>query len=119
MGQSVLEPVRAGMAIHELILEAHQDNLRDRRMAVRHPFFRRVTLRGQATECVAFSREISTVGIGLLHNVELPLGELEINIPNKRGHAIRVRARIVWCQPCGEGWYISGGQFTGIAPSIG
>jgi hypothetical protein len=119
MEQMVLEPVRAGMAIHELILEAHQDNLRERRSAARHPFFRPVTIRGQGPECVAFSREISTVGIGLLHNVELKQGDHELTITNKRGHVIRVRARIVWCQPCGDGWYISGGQFTGIAASTG
>ena len=78
MEQMVLEPVRAGMAIHELILEAHQDNLRERRSATRHPFFRPVAIRGQAPECVAFSREISTVGIGLLHNVEFKQGDLEL-----------------------------------------
>lgn len=117
MEQSVLEPVRAGMAIHELILEAHQDNLRERRSAMRHPFFRPVSVKGLDSDCVTFSREISTVGIGLLHNYEMKPGDQELAINNKRGHVIRVRTRILWCLPCGEGWYISGGQFMGIATS--
>jgi hypothetical protein len=110
----MLDTPQAGMAIHELILEAHQDNLRDRRTAARYPFFRRVSIRSKFP-VVAFSREISTVGVGLLHNVELTPGEVEVSIPSRRGYAIRVRTRIVWCQPCGEGWYISGGQFMGVA----
>jgi len=114
----VMETPRSGMAIHELILEAHQDNLRDRRTAARYPFFRRVAIRGEAPSIVVFSREISSVGIGLFHNVELTPAEFELAIPSKRGYSIRVRTRVVWCAPCGEGWFISGGQFVGVASVI-
>lgn len=116
--ENLLEAPRAGMAIHELILEAHQDNQRDRRSAARYPFFRPVSIRLEGLAPVAFSREISTLGIGLLHNAELSRGEIEVAIPSKRGYSIRVRVRIMWCQPCGEGWYISGGQFVGAATTI-
>jgi hypothetical protein len=117
--EQIIETPRAGMAIHELILEAHQDNLRDRRQAIRYPFFRRVSVRLPGISTVAFSREISTTGIGLLHDMELPPGEIELAIPSRRGFSIRVRTRILWCQPCGEGWFISGGQFVGVASAIG
>lgn len=106
----------AGMAIHELILEAHQDDRRERRATVRHPFFRQVSMRLPGDiGCTAFSREISTAGIGLLHDVELAPCDVELIIPTKRGTSVRVRTRIVWCEPCGEGWYISGGHFLGVA----
>src|SRR5262249_21490254 len=98
-------------------VEAHQDNMRDRRAEQRYPLFRPVVMRGHV-DCVAFSREISAGGIGLLHNVELSPGEVELAIPTKNGSSIRVRTRILWCQPCGEGWYISGGQFMGIASVV-
>ena len=62
-----------------------------------------------------FTREISPVGIGLLHNVALTPGEVELSIPSRRGYSIRVRTRILWCHSCGEGWYISGGLFVGTA----
>jgi hypothetical protein len=116
--EQLLDTPRSGMAIHELILEAHQDNLRDRRASARYPFFRRLVIRGEDASVVVFSREISTVGLGLFHNVKLTPGEVELLIPSKRGYSIRVRTRIVWCQPCGEGWFISGGQFVGAASAV-
>ena len=107
---------RAGIGIHELVIEAHQDGSKDRRAEPRYPFFRRITLQVPGgTPAVAFSREISASGIGLLHNVQLTPGEVELTIPSRRGFTVRVRTKILWCQPCGEGWYISGGQFVGTA----
>jgi hypothetical protein len=109
----------AGMAIHELVQEAHQDDQHERRTTVRFPFFRQVTLKlPGGIRATAFSREISAEGIGMLHDVELPPGVVELTIPSKRGPAIRVRTRILWCHPCGHGWYTSGGQFVGIASPL-
>jgi hypothetical protein len=62
-----------------------------------------------------FSRDISAVGIGLLHNVNLVLGKAEVSISTEQGYSVRIRTQILWCTPCGEGWYISGGEFLGIA----
>lgn len=109
------ESVHAGMAIHELVLEAHDEGMRDRRSEVRCPFFRPVSVHAGGNHYSAFSREISALGIGLLHNFELKLGEVEVAIPSKRGHTVRLRTRLMWCRPCGEGWYISGGVFLAIA----
>ncbi len=107
---------RSGMGIHELVVEAHQDVRKDRRAETRYPLFRQIRLQvGGGEPCVAFTREISTVGVGLLHNLQLTPGEVELSIPSKKGYSIRVRTKILWCQPCGEGWYISGGQFVGTA----
>ena len=61
-----------------------------------------------------FSREISETGIGLLHNAELRNSEVEVTIPTEQGYSVQIRTEIVWCTPCGEGWYISGGRFLGI-----
>lgn len=116
MEQLLNNPSRGGMGIHELVVEAHQEVRKDRRAETRYPFFRPIGLQvpGGPT-CVAFSREISTVGIGLLHNMPLVPGDVELTIPSKKGYSIRVRTKVLWCQSCGEGWYISGGQFTGTA----
>ena len=115
MTQGLAEPL-AGMAIHELINEAHLDIKKDRRTEPRYPFFRQVAIHPQgAAPCIGFTREISARGIGLLHNIELTPGEVVLVIPNKPGYSIRVRTRIIWCEPCGTGWYLSGGQFVGAA----
>ncbi len=104
------------MVIHELILEAHHDNMKDRRTEPRCPFFRPVSIQMPGGfRYSAFSREISTVGIGLLHSFELRAGQVEIAVPSRRKQVVRVRTRILWCRPCGEGWFLSGGQFVGVA----
>jgi hypothetical protein len=116
MDHGIQDHPHTGMGIHELVVEAHQDTRKDRRSETRYPFFRQVTLHAPGAEPAAcFTREISPVGIGLLHNVQLTPGEVELSIPSRRGYSIRVRTRILWCHSCGEGWFISGGLFVGTA----
>ncbi|REK09104.1 MAG: PilZ domain-containing protein [Planctomycetota bacterium] len=108
-----------GKAIYQLIVEAKAALRADRRSDVRYAFFRPVSLEmDDGHRYSAFTREISETGIGLIHNMDLPEGEVEISVRSDGGYSIRVRTRIVWCRACGEGWYISGGRFNGIA-SIG
>jgi hypothetical protein len=105
-----------GKAIYQLIVEAQAEVARDRRAEARLPFFRPVSIKmADGHLYSAFSREISAYGIGLIHNIELKPGAVELIIPSEEGHSIYVRARIVWCESCGEGWFVSGGQFEGIA----
>ena len=109
-----------GKAIYQLIVEAQSKENKDRRRDVRYAFFRPVSIEvDDGHRYSAFSREISASGIGLIHNVELSHGEVEITVSSERGYSIRVRTKIAWCQSCGEGWYISGGRFVGIASVIG
>jgi hypothetical protein len=108
-----------GKAIYQLIVEAQNNEKRDRRVEVRFAFFRPVSVHthdGHAFS--AFSREISASGVGLIHNMPLERGEVQITISHEHGYSIRVRTEIMWCQSCGEGWYISGGRFAGEA-SVG
>jgi hypothetical protein len=104
-----------GNALHPLLVEARANDKREDRWGIRYPFFRAVSI---AMDCghqySAFSRDISASGIGLLHNVDLPTGDVDIHITSGRGYAVRVRTRISWCQSCGEGWFISGGQFVAV-----
>jgi hypothetical protein len=108
-----------GKAIYQLIVEAKAALKTDRRGEVRYAFFRPVLIEmDDGHKYSAFTREISETGIGLVHNMDLSEGEVEIGIRSDCGYSIRVRTEIVWCQSCGEGWFISGGRFAGIA-SIG
>jgi hypothetical protein len=109
-----------GKAIYQLVVEAQNAENKDRRRDVRYALFRPVSVEvDDGHRFSAFSREISASGIGLIHNVELPLSEVEITVSSEQGYTIRVRTQIVWCAPCGEGWYISGGQLVGIASVVG
>ncbi|HEX3727237.1 MAG TPA: PilZ domain-containing protein [Pirellulales bacterium] len=105
-----------GKLIYQLLVEAKTDLMGDRRADVRLAFFRPVTIQLDDGERVdAFSRELSASGIGLVHNISLPPGPLELVISAEQGYSVRVRTDILWCQECGQGWFISGGQFIGVA----
>jgi hypothetical protein len=105
-----------GKAIYQLIVEAQNNEKKDRRHEVRFAFFRPVSIHADdGSRYSAFSREISASGIGLIHNLALQPGEVEISISHEHGYSIRVRTQLVWCRPCGEGWFISGGRFAGLA----
>jgi hypothetical protein len=97
--------------LHELVLQAETDFNNDRRSEPRYPFFRPVSVRFDGKNFSAFTREISVSSIGLLHNMELPLEEVEIIVAGKQQV---LRAWIERCESCGEGWYLSGGTFVGI-----
>jgi len=112
-------PVPPGKAIYQLVVEAKAELRTDQRSKLRYSFFRPVSIEtDDGHQYSAFTREISEAGIGLIHNMDLDDREVEISILSDSGYSIRVRTRIVWCSACGQGWYISGGQFVGIA-SIG
>jgi hypothetical protein len=106
--------VQTGKAIHDLLQEAIHD-FNERRSEQRYPLFRRATLFRRGQRFSAFTRDISVAGIGLLHGVELQPGEIEVSIAGERGYGVRVRAAVVWCRYCGDGWYISGARFLSLA----
>jgi hypothetical protein len=97
--------------LHELVLRAETDFNRDQRSEPRYPFFHPVSVRVDGHSFSAFTREISVSSIGLLHNMELPLREVEIVVAGKQQVLGVCLER---CESCGEGWYLSGGTFVGI-----
>ena len=105
-----------GKAIYQLIAEARDREKLERRAETRYPFFRPVLIQqADGRQISAFSRDISERGIGLQHNLKLPLREVEITISSEQGYSVRVRTKIVWCRPCGDDWFVSGGEFIAVA----
>jgi len=95
----------------QLLQEVCKDN---RRETDRHPFFRPVSVtpdNEKGNNYSAFSRDISLGGIGLLHNMPLDTVEATLTITGNSPEPHKIRAKIQWCQPAGEGWYISGVEF--------
>jgi len=102
-------------ALGPILEEAQQDDEQNNRVGIRHPFFRPVTVvLNDGRRCSAFSRDLSVTGIGLLHDTELLLSEVEVSISTAWGYFVKVQTRIIWCLPCGDGWHLSGGQFVSI-----
>jgi hypothetical protein len=121
-------PVLAQRQIEQTVLRllslARSEEHIDRRGEPRSPYFRPISVMldgPQRRQYSAFSREISPSGIGLLHNMPLDPSEVTLAILGPRGEACRFRTHIMWCRPCGEGWYLSGGRFLeaiGENPSV-
>ena len=105
---------RVRQEIIRLLDEPRPDEQPERCGEVRQPFFRPITIKSVAKrskQFSAFARELSTSGIGLLHSMPVECGETIVTIPSQSGEKVSIRTEIVWCQPCGEGWYLSGGRF--------
>lgn len=100
-----------------LLTAARNEEQLDRRGEPRNPFFRPVSILldgPQRRMYSAFSREISRSGIGLLHNMPLEPGEMTLVVLGPVGEVCRFRTQLVWCRPCGEGWFLSGGRFIDV-----
>jgi hypothetical protein len=117
----MLSSSRVEDTVRQLLDEAKQQVYRElieRRSKVRYPFFRPVTLsvdQNASRRLSVFTRDISRSGVGLLHNMPLEQVDATLTIPSDYGNESIMRIRIAWCRPCGEGWYVSGAEFLGLA----
>lgn len=67
-----------------------------------------VTRRGNTIAAV--TREISRLGIGLLHRGAVSPGEVTVRMASEtREYTYRVA--LEWCLPCDNGMFLSGGRF--------
>ena len=96
------------------LLDEEKAETGERRANMREPFFGPVTVvvreNGEQRTYSCFSRDISPTGIGLLHNMPLESGKVTLAILRQSGD-VHLRGEIMWCRPCGEGWYLSGVRF--------
>ena len=89
----------------------------ERRSAPRLPYFGPVSISspdGPELDVSAFARDLSAVGIGLVHLMPLDRGEVVITLPLHTGEDLVLHTEIVWCRDYGNGWYSSGGRFIDV-----
>jgi hypothetical protein len=101
------------------LLEEARQGVEERRAEKREPFFAPVLLSlpyEGARQFTVYSRDVSATGIGLLHFMSLERGAVVLSIPSGSRGKVRVLSEIVWCQPCGDGWYLSGARFLELLP---
>lgn len=100
--------------IVDLLCKAQAENQIERRQIERHPFFYPVSIAPAEADQIysAFSRDISATGMGFLHNMPLGLGHVNVTIHSDGAPEAALSGEIVWCKPCGEGWYTSGMRFA-------
>lgn len=90
------------------------DKKATRRVADRRAYFRPASIVTDGGRSVAwgFTRDMSDQGIGLLHDVPVKQGLTHVGVSALNGEELQMRVDIKWCRHCGDGWYISGGQFV-------
>jgi hypothetical protein len=106
----VLDPER----LNEFLAASRSESGAERRTAERNGFFAPVNLKpctAPTQRWSAFSRDLSSDGIGLLHNMAIERGTIcEVSV-KCNGAELRHEAECMWCTAAGEGWYLSGWRF--------
>ena len=104
-------------SIQQLMKENEVSLIRERRSADRKPFVRPIVIatgRNHDTLQDAFSRDISSNGMGIVTSTEWTVGTRAVlTIHSLSKHTVRVSAEVRWCQEYGSGWYLSGWNFLG------
>lgn len=88
----------------------------ERRKNHREPFFCSAHIELNGKSYSVFTRDISEEGAGLLHSMRLMPGRMNIAITRFGTEVIRFEIDLNWCEPAGEGWYLSGCRFVRRIP---
>jgi hypothetical protein len=89
----------------------------DRRLEGRRSFCGQVTILYDCAPHIqlsAFVRDVSSLGIGLTHDMPLERGEAIVKVPLESGGFISFRTQILWCKDVGDGRYASGGRLLDV-----
>jgi hypothetical protein len=95
-------------SVLESISKADADNVRAHERIELNVPAEIITRRGNTVAAV--TREISRLGIGLLHRGAVSPGEVTVRMASEtREYTYRVA--LEWCAPCDNGMFMSGGRF--------
>jgi hypothetical protein len=95
-------------SVLESIEKVETDNLRAHERIELNVPAEIITRRGNTVAAV--TREISRLGIGLLHRGSVTPGEVTVRMASEtREYTYRVM--LEWCAPCDNGMFMSGGRF--------
>ncbi len=95
-------------AILESIEKQEEVNLREHERIELNVPAEIQTRRGNTVD--AMTREISRLGIGLVHRGAIRPGEVTVKMASE-SRQYTYRVELEWCTPCDNGMFISGGRF--------
>lgn len=105
--------------IERLISESQRAKFVERRTETRHPHTRPVRIFLSDDDVIsAFSKNLSTHGIGIVADRELPAGTIAtLSIHCTSGPPVDLRCEVRWCDNFGHGWWLTGWKFLNVAPT--
>ena len=119
MPQLIQDQIRE--VVDALLAEDQRYSMKERREYSRKTLFRPVTLylgRNSTEPKIAFSRDISSVGIGLVHDFDVQQGTLAtLAVHRLWDEPIILRGEVRWCQAYGNGWNLSGWNILSVESS--
>ncbi|MCO8121911.1 hypothetical protein NHH03_09200 [Stieleria sp. TO1_6] len=104
-------------AIRELLEEDAFYDRNENRSSHREHLVRPVALaiRGSQDTLLAFSRNVSTAGIGLITSCVVPERSIGVlTVESLKNGPTKFLAECRWCRPYGPNWRISGWQFIKV-----
>ncbi len=103
--------------IERLVMEAQRARFTERRTEPRHTFVRPVSIyQGDKAGLECFSKDISTLGIGIVTQQEFEVGAQAIlRIHSVSGYPVFVRSEVRWCDRFGKGWFVTGWKYIASA----
>ena len=89
----------------------------EQRQEFRHPFFRPATVtRQDGTTYHVFTRDISRIGIGLLHKMPIEPCLVTVTMQLRTGTSVDFEAELLWCDATRGNRYASGARFLSEVP---
>lgn len=103
--------------IDKLLLEAQRSKLSERRTEPRHAFVRPVHIYiGKEAAVLAFSKDMSKQGIGVITDVELEVGTIAVLTIHSTSHTpVTLKCEVRWVDKFGKGWFLTGWKFISSA----
>jgi PilZ domain len=98
-----------------LLMEIQQASYSERRTEPRQNLVRPIKIhRRQEKPILAFSKDLSSQGMGTIVDVPFESGTLAtVEIHCMTGEPIYLRCEVRWCDAYGSGWYQVGWKFIG------
>ena len=113
---SIKEKNRIKRIVEDLRKAEKAESIRDRRSSERVAFVHPVLIsigRDKNNETKATSKDLSSTGIGLMHDVPFEVGRIGVlKVFRLHDDPLLIRAECRWCKPFCQSWFVSGWRFS-------
>ena len=102
--------------LDQMLMEVQRAKFRERRTEMRETFVRPVSVYvGSEDPLTTFSKNVSRQGIAIVSRKQFEPGTIAtLRIHSLERQHLCFRCEVRWCDPYGDGWFVSGWKFISI-----